>query len=230
MACHSCAGAGHLQLNSAQLPCMCRHLDNAACWLLHASASMPGSFSAGVPSRCLPACAQLVDVPACSGQCLQHLSSAVALIVRITSSCISDVASCTGASADAHACLMGQPGAKFSLPCCRCWDGVHVRHLHLCDSVHVAVKLLAHCETVTLLVDDSYVLDLGPDHSPSPAGFLRLLKGTKLKQLKLIASHRWGSELIVRRRHSLMVVLDMNSEGLSYMLVKLPSAARNRRL
>lgn len=47
----------------------------------------------------------------------------------------------------------------------------------------MAVKLLEHCETVTLLVEDECLLDLGPDHPPSPSGFLRLLKGTRLRQL-----------------------------------------------
>ena len=50
----------------------------------------------------------------------------------------------------------------------------------------MAVKLFAHCETVKLLTADAYVLDLGPDHPPTPAGFLRLLTDTRLRQLKLI--------------------------------------------
>ncbi len=58
----------------------------------------------------------------------------------------------------------------------------------------MAVKLLKHCETVTLLVEDESLLDLGPDHPPSPSGFLRLLKGTKLRQLtvKLVDPDRWS--------------------------------------
>ena len=59
----------------------------------------------------------------------------------------------------------------------------------------MAVKLFAHCETVTVLVDGSCLLDLGPDHAPSPYGLLRLLKGTRLRQLtlELLNPVRWGS-------------------------------------
>ena len=78
---------------------------------------------------------------------------------------------------------------------CRCWDGVRVRHLHLRGDFDVAVKLLAHCEKVTLLVEDAYVLDLGSDHLPSAAGFLRLLTDTRLKQLELIDHYRWVQRL-----------------------------------
>ena len=77
----------------------------------------------------------------------------------------------------------------------------------------MAVKLFAHCETVKLLTADAYVLDLGPDHPPTPAGFLRLLTDTRLRQLKLIDPDRWGSEITVRRYHSLMVSLDVNTKG-----------------
>ena len=59
----------------------------------------------------------------------------------------------------------------------------------------MAVKLFAHCETVTVLVDGSCLLDLGPDHSPSPYGLLHLLKGTRIRQLtvELLNPVRWGS-------------------------------------
>ncbi len=49
VACASCAGARHLH---HQLPCMNRHLANAASWLLtgrHASACIPGSCRAPFP-------------------------------------------------------------------------------------------------------------------------------------------------------------------------------------
>ena len=75
----------------------------------------------------------------------------------------------------------------------------------------MAVKLFAHCETV-LPTANAYVLDLGPDHPPSPAGFLRLLTDTRLRQLKLIDPARWGSEIIVRRCHSPMVSLVVSTE------------------
>ena len=94
------------------------------------------------------------------------------------------------------ACMTGQTrlSSDVALPCCRSWDCVHVRHLHLRGDVNVAVKLLAHCETVTVLVDGSCLLDLGPDHPPSPYGLLRLLKGTRLRQLtvELLNPVRWG--------------------------------------
>ena len=54
----------------------------------------------------------------------------------------------------------------------------------------MAAKLLAHCETVTLPVDIECLLDLGPDHPPSPSGFMRLLKGTRLRQLKIVDPDR----------------------------------------
>ena len=56
----------------------------------------------------------------------------------------------------------------------------------------MAVRLFEHCETVTLLVEGMYRLDLGPDHLPSPSVFLRLLKGTRLRQLKMVIPVRWG--------------------------------------
>ena len=87
----------------------------------------------------------------------------------------------------------------------------------------MAVKLLACCETGTLLVDRfRCLLDLGPDHQPSPSGFLRLVDGTRLKQLtvKLVDPLRWGSDTIVRRCHSLMGVMDVSIVGLSHMLVE----------
>ena len=72
----------------------------------------------------------------------------------------------------------------------------------------MAVKLLAHCETVTLLVDNfTCLLDLGPDHPPSPSGFLRLVKGTRLRQLKIVHPDRWGSEIVIRHCRSPMVVM-----------------------
>ena len=45
-----------------------------------------------------------------------------------------------------------------------------------------------------MLVDGSCLLDLGPDHSPSPYGLLRLLRGTRLRQLtvELLNPVRWG--------------------------------------
>ncbi len=79
----------------------------------------------------------------------------------------------------------------------------------------MAVKLSTHCETVTLLLEDDNFLDVGPDHPPSPSGFLRLLKGTRLRQLtvKLVHPLRWGSEIIVRRCDSLMVVIICENRG-----------------
>ena len=56
----------------------------------------------------------------------------------------------------------------------------------------MAVKLFQHYEAVTLCMDDFYTLDLGPDHLPSPSGFLRLLRGTKLRQLKMAYCPKWG--------------------------------------
>ena len=63
--------------------------------------------------RCLLECAQPAAVPACNGQCLQHLCSAVASTVMTMPSCISNLVSCTGAPADAHACMTGHPRAKL---------------------------------------------------------------------------------------------------------------------
>ena len=84
----------------------------------------------------------------------------------------------------------------------------------------MAVKLFEHCETVTLFLDDLYRLDLGPDHLPSPSVFLRLLKGTRLRQLKLVDPARWASEIIVRRCHSLMLVMDASTEGFSHVYLE----------
>ena len=105
---------------------------------------------------------------------------------------------------------------------------MHVRHLHLRGDVNVAVKVFAHCETVTVLVDGSCLLDLGPDHSPSPHGLLRLLKGTRLRQLtvELLNPVRWAPRLVASCCQSMVVVMGSHTE-LSQVLVELPSGGRH---
>ena len=63
--------------------------------------------------RCLLKSAQPAAVPACNGQCLQRLSSNVAPTVMTMPSCISNLVSCTGVSANAHACMTGHTRAKL---------------------------------------------------------------------------------------------------------------------
>ena len=87
--------------------------------------------------------------------------------------------------------------------------------------------MFQHFETVTLVVEDHYLLGLDPDQLPSLAGFLRLLSGTKLMQLSLESPLRWGSVVIVRRCHSLIVVVHANTEGLNHLPAELPSATRD---
>ena len=92
----------------------------------------------------------------------------------------------------------------------------------------MAVKLFEHCETVTLFVDDMYRLDLGPDHLPSPSVFLRLLKGTRLRQLKMVIPVRGGSETIIRCCHSQMPAMNASTEGSAMFLWSCPAPSGSR--
>ena len=92
---------------------------------------------------------------------------------------------------------------------------------------------MAHCETVTLLGDKRRcLLDLGPDHLPSPSGFLRLLDGTRLRRLtvKLDDLDRWGSGIIVSLVTHWAAVMDVSTAGLSPVPVESLGATRNQRL